>query len=576
MVVILKVLYRDTTMGQENSSLNKKSSAQASLLAQYREAKANLDNATMAETFLGVKEAQELIDWVKEKYSACLFVSNLSEQYPHVEAKVLPSETASDSLQILGQDLVQKVFLKLFIPLEGAANSELEYEAMIYACVIPLLYDFCPFLVKFVGYERCPDLFNQLKTLSTSPMISVSLKNTISKMLSRFESIGSQLIDDPDDLRKRIQQSSINILMTDQIDGGLTLASFFLDYSVDENSNSSFTATDLYIVVFQLVWIAKVFTTFGLRHNDMRLGNFFIRPLKQAMSFRVRHLVEDYYFILPIKYQILVFDYDHGSLTDVVNNPILGTDFCRRGLGCDLPNPGFDSFKLFGELYSTLNKFGLSHRLKKTATNIMEDLKRFQIVPFMKSPCKDFIKGQTPCPIAFSGLDSDRTGRFFFPPTVSYVENPPDEFKETASEIASIWKRNPYSDEFYIPSPPFDEFLCQSVLFSSFRSLRDKYITYKMKPVSAQFFEKEMDSQLYEIPDIQTIETIRVEMARLIFKEFPVFPIKRKYLYKVLMGDNDQEMSTSSKRSPETLEKEQGKAERKTTIIYENTTEHWL
>lgn len=557
---------------QQSSSLNTQTKYGKGLLQQYQELKTKLDQASTQQTVLSPENAQELINWIKSNFSACLFVENISKPKSTTVFEPLEKTTKSDSIQILAENPVQKVFLKLFVPFEGDSNSELEYEAMIYACVIPMLLKYCPFFVKFVGYERCPKLLGQLIDFSKSKTISPDLKPQIDKIIDNFQTMAMEAYRDPNEGLKRLQRGSINVLMTEQVAGGALLSEFFELIERNQFTEAELSVADLITIVFQLTWVVMTFSKFGIRHNDMRFGNFFIHNLHETKTFKLKYKTEDYYFKLPIRYGILCFDYDHGVVSGIVDNPYATTNQCPYGYGCNSENPGFDSYKVFNSLWTQLYHFGPNHRFKNAVKAIHDELKRYELVEFLDAPCMmaegGFKFGDNPCPIALLGLDRENYN-YNLPPTPEAVQK--SKLNVAADQLEKIWKINPKqnSNEYIIPAPNWEKFLCQSSLFASFRSNQEKYLQVNESGKTAFAFPQ---TDLISFPTQDwEFEDVRVEIAKLIFKDFPAFPMKREYLSKIL--GFEAEMNVGKRE----LETENTSQEKKSKSHVEfGITEHWL
>ena len=91
-------------------------------------------------------------------------------------------------------------------------------------------------------------------------------------------------------------------------------------------------------ILFQIIFTLAQMEALGCQHNDLRLGNILIdeSPEEKAIMYNGR--------TLPIRYKVLLFDWDLGVCSACGANPILDLDYCPDYGMCNTLNPRFDVY----------------------------------------------------------------------------------------------------------------------------------------------------------------------------------------------------------------------------------------
>lgn len=99
-------------------------------------------------------------------------------------------------------------------------------------------------------------------------------------------------------------------------------------------------------VLFQVFWTLHCFYKIGLRHNDLHLVNIWIveQPLEYN-RFVIKNGKTTIEFDVPIRYKVLIYDFDRSTLVGKTFNKTMEDLACKGGFGCNNVNHGYDSYK---------------------------------------------------------------------------------------------------------------------------------------------------------------------------------------------------------------------------------------
>jgi hypothetical protein len=143
------------------------------------------------------------------------------------------------------------------------------------------------------------------------------------------------------------------------------------EYMTRWNQVVNETLNEFKNILFQLIYTFYCFDKIGIRHNDSHLGNILIQDLGQSQTFYFQ--IGSKYVKMVTKYKVLIFDWDHGSISNEkgiristekdTSNPItnyLLQDYQTKIVGicpqygCNKYNQGFDTAKLLCEFTLSL------------------------------------------------------------------------------------------------------------------------------------------------------------------------------------------------------------------------------
>lgn len=78
--------------------------------------------------------------------------------------------------------------------------------------------------------------------------------------------------------------------------------------------NTAVNEMHFMMIVFQIIWTLQVFNLYGLRHNDLHLGNIFVEYSTQPWTLYYEIPETGEVFGMQTNYFVKVFDYDHSTI----------------------------------------------------------------------------------------------------------------------------------------------------------------------------------------------------------------------------------------------------------------------
>lgn len=261
--------------------------------------------------------------------------------------QTLDQRSSSYSGQILGTLKDKKLFVKVFTSnvIEKTYNNLL-VEAAIYSCVVPLLLKkHTPFLLKFLAFQECDGLFRRLKQ-ELVYQSDLGLKTEINTLLTRLEKIEGVSPDNLQETNDKVLEKFYDsgtrayLLVLEQIDSSTTVK--YEDWIMVQRTLNVYQS-----VWFQLVWTLLCFEKIGLRHNDLHWTNIYVQDLGETREevFELKTKTKTFYFRVPVRYKLLIFDYDRSTIPGFIHNTIL-KDLAPFGFGGETPNYGYDATRI--------------------------------------------------------------------------------------------------------------------------------------------------------------------------------------------------------------------------------------
>jgi hypothetical protein len=200
-----------------------------------------------------------------------------------------PTNSSSDTIICKGVLKNVRVIVKISFLSKGTTDNSLEVEGRIYDEVVPILSQFTPNLMPFIGKLSC-DTF----------------EDTVSQSSNSFlEEIWKLVID------KKLQDSyDINhatLLITKEA-GGIPLEDWFKKKKVSTEEHDKFMND----VLLQIAYTLLVFKDSGLMHNDLHAGNIFVEKLEKPilLSFNIDKETQ---IVRQIDYFVQIYDFDWSA-----------------------------------------------------------------------------------------------------------------------------------------------------------------------------------------------------------------------------------------------------------------------
>lgn len=289
--------------------------------------------------------------------------------------------SSSDTIVILGKlnfEVEDKRLLEriksynddvvLKISFGAGTDNSLEIERDIYIDVVNRLYfgRYTPNVILTLGAFEC-STDQVIKNMKESFENAVKKGHFMTREIPKTE-YGTYLLDFQREFNDFVKTAGapyynddkINVLLLERGKG-----QSLKDWSTVSRSLSSWLS-----VLFQILYTLLVFEVFGLKHNDLHVGNVFIQENITPQTY-IYIVSENTYFEVPVKYLVKIYDFDLGSFTgvgsaqgkDLELNDLklrntkldiggLKTQFCYNYGVCNKANPKFDPFTVLDNVYN--------------------------------------------------------------------------------------------------------------------------------------------------------------------------------------------------------------------------------
>jgi len=344
---------------------------------------------------------------------------DLCKDFTNVElTEALGKEGSSLSAQVIGNLNDRRLFIKVFTQSgidttkdedDPIGYNNLLVEAAIYSCVVPRLIEkHTPFLIKPIAYQECDGLIGRLRK-ELDFEFDLRMKDELIYLLSRLESIDGVNDDNEDKVNEKIRNklySSSNrayLLTLEQINTQTTTQ--YKNWIMKQRDLQSYQSA-----WFQLVWTLLCFERINFRHNDLHWENIYVEELAEprTMFFELKTLNQSFYFKLPVRYKLLIYDYDRSTIPGLINNTVL-VRLSEYGFGSDLKNYGYDATRI-----TCFTKTGVQDVEKEdpkySASPLLGFLKNFEKVNGKPIPPKEnesFCRYPQKSDLKEKGLDKD-------------------------------------------------------------------------------------------------------------------------------------------------------------------------
>jgi len=199
-------------------------------------------------------------------------------------------------------------------------------------------------------------VINHMTTQNATPNVVIcftafTCDNIVENLGSKYIGVNStddikNLKNNLDTLRLQPRTTNVaNILMLEKINGPKL-------YKWIETPH---TKEEWLSVLFQVYYTLLIFNFYGLRHNDLHLGNILMeKSLKQTFKYYTTQNL-DLYYEIPVKDCVKIYDFDwsasNSSLYAVHNQKL--DEYCQPFGVCNNKNPKFDAFVFTYMLYHT-------------------------------------------------------------------------------------------------------------------------------------------------------------------------------------------------------------------------------
>jgi serine/threonine protein kinase len=246
-------------------------------------------------------------------------------------------------------------------------DNSLEVEIQIYKTVVNTILSnhFTPNVVAYYGSFDC-NLMAEVKE---------HIKDEI------FVKIEEQIKDIRDETSLYDFDVS-HFLLMENVNGG-----DLLTYLLTENSTDS----ELYSIIFQVLYTCQVFNLYNLRHNDLHISNILLEEVSSSPTFFVYFVTDTVYFAIPVSSCAKLFDFDMSSVVGVETNTTLDRKtpgLCKKMGVCNEANPKFDAFVFLGYLYDMLVTEGKNEPVKTFIESVIDVGLLNYNWPLEHRPCK--------------------------------------------------------------------------------------------------------------------------------------------------------------------------------------------
>ena len=254
----------------------------------------------------------------------------------------IQKNSASDSIMIEGILRTKKVFVKLTFAVrspEAEKDNSLAVERYLYQ----LMHEMRKCTPNVVALEALGECKNfDPKTWQQGKSGIKAIGDAVMRMKAAHESMGSTKYD----------FDHAHFLVTRAAEGE-QLSNYLSDnweYLSDREQEQL-----VLDVLFQIAYLMLVFKDLGLMHNDLHLGNVFIKSLGAEPRYLTFGLQQSLAVGRNIRFFVSVFDFDYGAKADtsycpkIMENTKLNQDQCPKTGRCSNFRENADWYKfLFG------------------------------------------------------------------------------------------------------------------------------------------------------------------------------------------------------------------------------------
>lgn len=271
------------------------------------------------------------------------------------DRKFLKGDNQSKSSQLLGSIKGKKVFLKIFTQNSNGSGNESMVEAAIYVGAISRLIPVsCPFFVQPLAYQECDGFLNRVIKKYFDPDDTDS-KDLLKDIIDKFEGPKLNFVN-------LVQQKDYLLNVHSQYERSYVIINEQLqetDVTLAAWLSSPHSAQSYKAIFYEIFWTLLCMEKLGLRHNDLQLGNIFVRTLKEerVFPFIFRYNKKEYNVFLKTRYKVLIYDFDRSTIVGVTDNTFLQR-LCDKGYGCQTENFGYDLVRIV--CFSVQILYGLS------------------------------------------------------------------------------------------------------------------------------------------------------------------------------------------------------------------------
>ena len=191
-------------------------------------------------------------------------------------------------------------------------------------------------------------------------------------------------------------EEGANIVITEYVNGATAFANWIVYQLRREPANEeekNKIRLEVLGVLFQIYYTLLIFNFYGLRHNDLHLGNIIMNDLGQTETFKyyINPEENDYYEIASSEIpKIFDFDYSYSesSLYSEINTRTTedgGASSCERMAQCSKFNPKYDLYRFTYHLVQISHRYNtdLAKELVSFGTNIDPNFKKGGVVFFL-------------------------------------------------------------------------------------------------------------------------------------------------------------------------------------------------
>ena len=147
---------------------------------------------------------------------------------------------------------------------------------------------------------------------------------------------------------------------------------------------------DLWETTFQIVAASYAMSLSKMVHNDLRLGNIFVKDLGKEVS--NVYVVNGNFYVISSRWKIFIFDFDRSYVKRLGENPFINTEPCLKYSQCNYYTENKDVFKVLCHIVNkvkTENKFrSFTKTLLMCLANTEDKIREIYQVLFEKGACK--------------------------------------------------------------------------------------------------------------------------------------------------------------------------------------------
>ena len=279
----------------------------------------------------------DAMTYLAKKNSASISIQGFASYNPLLIENLANN---NDKLKVLYRNLNKEAFLKMYKinKKELQDNNGLDVEKKIYKYVTPHMIEnhYTPHVVVYIASFDCPVKGKNNIKLSTyfsdqrviPPRSSWKNPNDIED----FDTMLNNTISDKDARIGGLKTAPITVIVTEKAEDALPFGDWLNTKKYEWIKKNAITGikefgpikdldmnamNDLKLILFQLYYTLEVFNRYGLKHNDLHDGNFWIEPGNPNHVYW--YVIEDengklQIFKLPAKIVIKIYDFDRSVL----------------------------------------------------------------------------------------------------------------------------------------------------------------------------------------------------------------------------------------------------------------------